>query len=185
MERLYRIMVRTVRLRGNDGVSAQQQSWCTFARLTLFPHGPCGSRHTASILQQPLRALEICSAIQHWISICASWRAPDQRVAEIELNLDLHSAFQQRRAEAFERLLIDAVRGRLTQFMRCDELEAAWEWADPIISGWCVLDEKPSPYAAGSWGPAESFALLARDGSAGSNDRGAGAAEAPAGYAGC
>jgi glucose-6-phosphate 1-dehydrogenase len=66
--------------------------------------------------------------------------------------------------EAYERLLIDVVRGRLTHFMRRDELEAAWEWADPIIQGWDTLAEKPHSYAAGSWGPAESFALLARDG---------------------
>jgi glucose-6-phosphate 1-dehydrogenase len=83
---------------------------------------------------------------------------------QVSLNLDLQSAMPQRRAEAYERLLIDVVRGRLTHFMRRDELEAAWQWADPIIAGWQTLEEKPHPYAAGSWGPAESFALLARDG---------------------
>ena len=82
----------------------------------------------------------------------------------VSLNLDLQSAMPQRRAEAYERLLIDVVRGRLTHFMRRDELEAAWQWADPIIEGWQALEEKPHPYAAGSWGPAEAFALLARDG---------------------
>jgi glucose-6-phosphate 1-dehydrogenase len=86
------------------------------------------------------------------------------QMQQVELNLDLQSAFQQRRAEAYERLLIDVVRGRLTHFMRRDELEAAWEWADPIIEGWATLGEKPHPYPAGSWGPSEAFALLARDG---------------------
>jgi glucose-6-phosphate 1-dehydrogenase len=82
----------------------------------------------------------------------------------VALNLDLQSAFPQRRAEAYERLLIDVVRGRLTHFMRRDELEAAWEWVEPIINGWSALAEKPCSYAAGTWGPSESFALLARDG---------------------
>jgi glucose-6-phosphate 1-dehydrogenase len=88
------------------------------------------------------------------------------QMQQVALNLDLQSAFPQRRAEAYERLLIDVVRGRLTHFMRRDELEAAWEWVEPIINGWGTLAEKPSSYAAGTWGPSESFALLARDGHA-------------------
>jgi glucose-6-phosphate 1-dehydrogenase len=80
----------------------------------------------------------------------------------VDLKLDLQSAFSQRRAEAYERLLIDVVRGRLTHFMRRDELEAAWSWADPILEGWRELNEKPLRYTAGSWGPDASGALLAR-----------------------
>jgi glucose-6-phosphate 1-dehydrogenase len=74
------------------------------------------------------------------------------------------SGMQMQQVELNLGLLIDVVRGRLTHFMRRDELEVAWEWADPIINGWGVLAGKPHSYAAGSWGPAESFALLARDG---------------------
>ena len=80
------------------------------------------------------------------------------------LNLDLESAFTERRAEAYERLLIDVVKGRLTHFMRRDELEAAWRWTDPILQGWQRLADKPRPYPAGSWGPAASSALVARAG---------------------
>lgn len=82
----------------------------------------------------------------------------------VYLNLDLESAFQERRAEAYERLLIDIVKGRLTHFMRRDELEAAWQWTDPILQGWQQLQEAPRPYPAGTWGPAASSALMARDG---------------------
>jgi glucose-6-phosphate 1-dehydrogenase len=78
------------------------------------------------------------------------------------LNLDLQSAFTKRRAEAYERLLMDVVKGRLTHFMRRDELEAAWRWADPILQGWKRLGDPPRPYPAGSWGPAASSALVAR-----------------------
>ena len=78
------------------------------------------------------------------------------------LDLDLESAFTERRAEAYERLLIDVVKGRLTHFMRRDELEAAWRWTDPILQGWQRLADKPRPYPAGSWGPAASSALVAR-----------------------
>jgi glucose-6-phosphate 1-dehydrogenase len=79
----------------------------------------------------------------------------------VELNLDLESAFTARRAEAYERLLVDVVKGRLTHFMRRDELEAAWSWIDQIQEGWRQIKSPPKPYNAGSWGPASSSALAA------------------------
>jgi glucose-6-phosphate 1-dehydrogenase len=84
------------------------------------------------------------------------------RMRPVYLDLDLNSAFEQRRAEAYERLLIDVIRGRLTHFMRRDELEAAWRWVDPVVQGWAALGERPRPYAAGTWGPAAAAALVAR-----------------------
>ena len=81
----------------------------------------------------------------------------------VTLDLDLHEAFNARRAEAYERLLVDVTRARLTHFMRRDELEAAWRWIEPILEGWQSLDDKPRSYPAGSWGPAASSALMARD----------------------
>ncbi len=87
------------------------------------------------------------------------------KLRPVSLNLDLESAFTGRRAEAYERLLIDVIKGRLTHFMRRDELEAAWAWVEPIIDGWQQLGEKPKAYTAGSWGPAASSALMAREGS--------------------
>jgi glucose-6-phosphate 1-dehydrogenase len=87
------------------------------------------------------------------------------KLRPVNLNLDLETAFSERRAEAYERLLIDVTKGRLTHFMRRDELEAAWSWVEPIINGWQQLNEKPKAYTAGSWGPAASSALMAREGS--------------------
>ncbi|MDO9146071.1 MAG: glucose-6-phosphate dehydrogenase [Hydrogenophaga sp.] len=85
------------------------------------------------------------------------------KLRPVNLNLDLEAAFSERRAEAYERLLIDVIKGRLTHFMRRDELEAAWSWVEPIINGWQQLNEKPKAYTAGSWGPAASSALVARE----------------------
>lgn len=81
----------------------------------------------------------------------------------VRLSLDLQETSSKRRADAYERLLMDVIKGRLTHFMRRDELEAAWTWIDPILAGWQALDEKPRNYAAGSWGPAASSALMARE----------------------
>ncbi len=122
----------------------------------LFPGAPGGVANRLVIELQPEEAIKL--------QIMAKEPGSGMHMQQVALNLDLQSAFQQRRAEAYERLLIDVVRGRLTHFMRRDELEAAWAWADPIIDGWGTLGEKPHAYAAGSWGPPESFALLARDG---------------------
>jgi glucose-6-phosphate 1-dehydrogenase len=46
--------------------------------------------------------------------------------------------------------------------MRHDELEAAWAWVEPILHGWAAQGDAPRPYAAGTWGPAASSALMAR-----------------------
>ena len=82
----------------------------------------------------------------------------------VTLDLDLHEAFNARRAEAYERLLVDVTRARLTHFMRRDELEAAWSWVDPIVRAWSDSGLAPKPYAAGSWGPAAASALIAAEG---------------------
>lgn len=82
----------------------------------------------------------------------------------VHLGLDLQESSDKRRAEAYERLLVDVVKGRLTHFMRRDELEAAWAWCDTILAGWSAAGESPKPYPAGSWGPAAASALIAREG---------------------
>jgi glucose-6-phosphate 1-dehydrogenase len=82
----------------------------------------------------------------------------------VSLDLDLHEAFTSRRAEAYERLLVDVTRSRLTHFMRRDELEAAWAWIDPIVDAWRQSGTSPRPYAAGTWGPASASALIASQG---------------------
>lgn len=65
--------------------------------------------------------------------------------------------------DAYERLIMDVMRGDQTLFMRGDEVEAAWAWTDPIIEGWETRGEVPKPYASGSAGPDEANLLLSRD----------------------
>jgi glucose-6-phosphate 1-dehydrogenase len=66
--------------------------------------------------------------------------------------------------DAYERLIMDVIRGNQTLFMRGDEVEAAWAWTDPIIDGWTQRGEVPKPYDAGSDGPGDAEQMLARDG---------------------
>jgi len=56
------------------------------------------------------------------------------------------------------------IRGDQTLFMRGDEVEAAWAWADPIIHGWEETRQPPYPYDPGSSGPEEALMLMHRDG---------------------
>jgi glucose-6-phosphate 1-dehydrogenase len=86
------------------------------------------------------------------------------RLRPAELDISFEKAFAMRYPDAYERLLMDTVRGHATLFMRRDEVEAAWTWIEPIIESWAAAGEKPRPYAAGSWGPTASIALIERDG---------------------
>lgn len=80
------------------------------------------------------------------------------------LNLDFHAMFKVRRADAYERLLLDVIHGRLGLFMRRDELISAWRWVEPIMEAWAHSTTPPKQYTAGTWGSAASSALLSRDG---------------------
>lgn len=86
------------------------------------------------------------------------------RLQQVSLDLDFGEQFAARRAEAYERLLLDAIRGNLALFVRQDELEQAWRWVEPIMTAWAQDSNPPKPYTAGTWGPAASSALLSRDG---------------------
>jgi glucose-6-phosphate 1-dehydrogenase len=66
--------------------------------------------------------------------------------------------------DAYERLIMDVIRGNQTLFMRGDEVEAAWAWTDPIIQGWEDRHDVPKPYDVGSSGPEDAGMMMHRDG---------------------
>ncbi|WP_375621110.1 glucose-6-phosphate dehydrogenase [Bartonella sp. AA97HXZ] len=86
------------------------------------------------------------------------------RFRHIPLDMSFSSAFSERNPDAYERLLMDVIRGDQTLFMRRDEVEAAWRWIDPIIEGWEEIKQPVHSYNAGSWGPSASMSLMERDG---------------------
>ncbi len=69
-----------------------------------------------------------------------------------------------RMPDAYERLVMDVIRGDQTLFMRGDEVEAAWAWVDPIIEAWASDGAAPTRYDAGGSGPEDALMLLHRDG---------------------
>jgi glucose-6-phosphate 1-dehydrogenase len=98
------------------------------------------------------------------LNLMAKTPGDSMRLKQAELELDFREQFKAPRMEAYERLLLDVLRGQLTLFMRGDELEAAWDWVEPILHHWEQDDTAPAPYSSGTWGPAASSALIGRDG---------------------
>ncbi len=86
------------------------------------------------------------------------------RLQHVPLDMSFAKTFATPSPEAYERLLMDALRGNASLFMRRDEVEAAWKFIDPIRDAWSHSSEPPKPYTAGTWGPAASIALIERDG---------------------
>jgi glucose-6-phosphate 1-dehydrogenase len=86
------------------------------------------------------------------------------RLQHVPLDMSFATVFNVRNPDAYERLLMDVVRGNQTLFMRRDEVEAAWAWIDPILEVWSTSRDLPKPYTAGTWGPSAAIALIERDG---------------------
>ncbi len=86
------------------------------------------------------------------------------RLRYVPLDMTFAEAFSARNPDAYERLLLDVIRGNQTLFMRRDEVEAAWRWIDPIAEAWSRSNDAPKPYTSGTWGPTASVALIERDG---------------------
>ncbi|ANP46098.1 glucose-6-phosphate dehydrogenase [Candidatus Viadribacter manganicus] len=88
------------------------------------------------------------------------------RIKTAPLDLSFAEEFNVRYPDAYERLLMDIVRGNLSLFMRRDEVDAAWKWADALLAAWETSGHEPFLYPAGSNGPTQSALLMDRDGRA-------------------
>ena len=77
------------------------------------------------------------------------------RYKPISLKLDFMDSFSERFPDAYERLMIDILRGEQTLFMRQDELEAAWIWIESITNSWKATKQPKVLYEAGTWGPGD------------------------------
>ena len=88
----------------------------------------------------------------------------NELLSPVSLDLDFDRAFPSERVGGYERLLLDALAGRLNLFVRSDEQEQAWRWVEPVLQAWASDPTGPRPYSAGGWGPAAASAMVARDG---------------------
>ena len=103
------------------------------------------------------------------IALRFSVKVPGERYRPRTVSMDFRygATFGMTVPEAYERLLLDAMRGDQTLFTRRDEVEAAWKIVDSILKGTESPEfPPPHPYPAGTWGPPAAEQLLARDGRA-------------------
>ena len=106
--------------------------------------------------------------------LAAKGTGQSEALSAVSLDLDFDKAFPETRVGAYERLLLEAIAGRLNLFVRSDEQEQAWRWVEPVLHAWKRDNDAgggPRPYAAGTWGPAAASALVARDGFAWSEEQ--------------
>ncbi len=103
---------------------------------------------------------------QEAISLAISTKRPGMQyqVHPVEMDFEYHDTFAVELPEAYERLLLDVMRGDSTLFTRSDELEAAWQFVTPVLEAWENGDEPPELYASGTWGPRASEQLLRGNG---------------------
>jgi glucose-6-phosphate 1-dehydrogenase len=97
------------------------------------------------------------------LRITAKAPGPEMRLRPVRMDFQYGSAFMRASPEAYERLLLDAMRGDATLFARADEVDAAWRVVDPVLAAW-ARDEAPlDHYRAGSQGPGSAEQLMVRD----------------------
>ncbi|WP_394755630.1 glucose-6-phosphate dehydrogenase [Rhodoferax sp.] len=118
-----------------------------------------GDANRLVINLQPRDGLEL-----HLLAQGQSNRRNSQTLSPVQLDLDFDKRFGSERVGAYERLLLDVIDGRLNLFVRSDEQEEAWRWVEPILEHWNNDPLGPRLYAAGTWGPSASSAMIARDG---------------------
>ena len=125
---------------------------------SIFAHqGKCISENKLLISLQPKESINL----QLMNKVPGLSEQMKLQKVELELNTPLN---MEHKPDAYERLLLDVIRANPTLFMRLDEVEAAWKWADVILEGWAENSVPMKSYSAGTDGPSAAVQLIARDG---------------------
>ncbi|HKW77472.1 MAG TPA: glucose-6-phosphate dehydrogenase [Candidatus Limnocylindria bacterium] len=131
-------------------------------RFRIAPH-----RIFAKEASEGLEANELVLRIQpdEGISLTFGAKVPVQgfRIRTVNMDFVYGASFMLDAPDAYETLILDALRGDATLFTRRDEVEQQWQFVDPIIAAWGKGVPALAQYAAGSWGPAEADTLMERD----------------------
>ncbi|MEL6957544.1 MAG: glucose-6-phosphate dehydrogenase [Pseudomonadota bacterium] len=126
---------------------------------SIFPGDEARHRNILSIQLQPNEGINLQVTIKE--------PGPGgMRLIDVPLDMTFAEALgpeAEDSPDAYERLIMDVIRGNQTLFMRGDEVEAAWAWTDPIIDGWKTRNDVPKLYDQGSAGPEDAMALMHRE----------------------
>ncbi|MBW3643972.1 MAG: glucose-6-phosphate dehydrogenase [Actinobacteria bacterium] len=131
-----------------------------FSRVPHLPFAP-----TQAVQLGP-NALVLRIQPDEGITLRFGAKVPGQAfdVRTVSMDFSYGAAFLEEAPEAYERLLLDALLGDPTLFIRTDEVEQAWRIAQPLLETWAEKPVLPVPYEAGTWGPVEADRLLEADG---------------------
>ena len=127
------------------------------------PHSIFAKEAGTPISNKLVLRLQPDESVKQWIMI----KDPGpggMRLKHVPLDMSFAENFEERSPDAYERLLLDVIRGNQTLFMRSDEVEAAWRWIDGIFDAWEGTSQQVRNYTAGTWGPSQSIAMIERDG---------------------
>jgi glucose-6-phosphate 1-dehydrogenase len=127
---------------------------------SIFAPGSGGMSNQLAIRLQPNEGIDLSVTIKEPAA------GGGMKLVNVPLDMSFADALGPEGADipdAYERLIMDAMRGDQTLFMRGDEVEAAWAWIDPAIALWEEAGEAPHLYGQGSAGPEEAMALMHRD----------------------
>lgn len=129
--------------------------------ISVFFHGAPHLLFEASGLERPKRN-HLTIRVQPDEGITLTFGAkvpgPDMKVAPVDMDFDYDESFMSVPAEAYERLILDAMLGDATLFTRADEIERAWQIVEKIL-----VQRQPELYPAGTWGPVGADDLVAPD----------------------
>ena len=142
---------RQLALGGRAVLPAHRQA-ARFARLGdrhrvqgRYPHSIFGENAGRIQPNQLVIRLQPDEGVKQWIMI----KDPGpggMRLRQIALDMTFADTFQERNPDAYERLIMDVIRGNQTLFMRRDEVEAAWRWIDPIFNAWADSRQEVQNY---------------------------------------
>ncbi|MEW6581568.1 MAG: glucose-6-phosphate dehydrogenase [Actinomycetota bacterium] len=132
-------------------------------RFKPAPHLPFAAADVASV-EPNLLVLRIQPDEGASLRFTAKTPGPRIDLRPVAMDFEYGTSFLRASPDAYERLLLDCLLGDATLFARWDEVERAWEIFDPLIAGWADEPAEFPNYEAGTWGPGEAGALMARDG---------------------
>jgi glucose-6-phosphate 1-dehydrogenase len=127
------------------------------------PHLPFGKAESRELHPN---ALVLRIQPDEGVSLRFGAKVPGQafQVRDVLMDMSYGAAFLEEPPDAYERLLLDAMVGDPTLFIRSDEVDRAWQIVDPILTTWQERAAPLAGYAAGSWGPRQADQLIERDG---------------------
>lgn len=133
------------------------------SEITVQFHEPPHTMFTTvNVARMRPNAIRMFIAPKEGINLTFASKVPDttQEARTVSMSFDFNEQNGERLPEAYERLLLDAMLGDASLFIRSDEIQRAWELMDPLVQNHTA----PTVYEQGSWGPSESTALLKREG---------------------